>query len=120
MDRRRFIQSGLAGTAALGVAGSGLGLLSSCAEPKKKSPSTELRLSFQEYTAPGDSLNERLDFMEAHGIVGLEPGGSGLASRVAELQDALRGRKIGISAICAGFDGFILSEDANVLSLIHI
>ena len=45
---------------------------------------------------------------------GLEPGGRGLAKRVEELQKALQGRKIKISAICAGFDGVLISEQEPV------
>ena len=77
-------------------------------------PSPELRLSFQEGTAPGESLNEKLDYMENLGIVGFEPGGRNLAARVSEFQQALSGRNIKVSAICAGFDGFILAEDPKV------
>ena len=32
----------------------------------------ELKLSFQEGIAPGESLNEKLDFMEKLGVVGFE------------------------------------------------
>jgi sugar phosphate isomerase/epimerase len=52
--------------------------------------------------------------MENMGIAGLEPSGRGLASRINEFQQALRGRNIKISAICAGFEGFILAEDPEV------
>ncbi len=52
--------------------------------------------------------------MENLGIVGLEPGGRNLASRVEEFRKALSGRNIRISAICAGFSGFILAEDPAV------
>ncbi len=91
-------------------------LLTSCAPAKEKEQAkgTELRLSFQESTAPGESLAERLDFMESMGIVGLEPKGKNLAGRVNEIQQALSGRNIKVSAICAGFDGFILAEDPKV------
>jgi hypothetical protein len=58
-----------------------------------------LRLSAQEGVAPGKSLAEKLDFLEAQGFEGFEPGGGGLAKRVEELQQALQGRKIKISAI---------------------
>jgi len=116
MDRRRFLASSLLGTASLVAATSGTSLLTSCAPAEKKieTPSPELRLSFQEGTAPGESLNEKLDYMESMGIVGLEPGGGKLADRVGELQQALSGRNIKISAICAGFGGFILAEDPKV------
>ena len=116
MDRRKFITNSVLGTASLAMATSGASVLTSCASAEKKivTPSTELRLSVQEHTAPGESLSERLDFMESMGIVGLEPGGRNLASRVNEFQQALSGRNIKISAICAGFDGFILAEDPKV------
>ena len=116
MDRRKFITNSVLGTASLAVATSGASMLTSCAPSEKKivTPSTELRLSFQEGTAPGESLNEKLDYMENLGIVGLEPGGGNLAGRVNELQQALSGRNIKISAICAGFGGFILAEDPKV------
>lgn len=73
-----------------------------------------LKLSFQEGVAPGESLSEKLDLMEELGVVGLEPGGKGLGGRVDELRQALNGRNIKISAICAGFDGFILSTKPEV------
>lgn len=76
--------------------------------------SLPLKLSFQEGVAPGESLNEKLDRMEEMGVVGLEPGGKGLGDRVDELRQALNGRNIKISAICAGFDGFILSTKPEV------
>ena len=116
MDRRRFISSSVLGTASLAMAASGTSLLTSCASEEKKVvvPSTELRLSFQEGTAPGESLNEKLDYMENLGIVGFEPGGGNLAARVSEFQQALSGRNIKVSAICAGFGGFILAEDPKV------
>jgi sugar phosphate isomerase/epimerase len=73
-----------------------------------------LRLSCQEGVAPGKTLAEKLDFLEANGFEGFEPGGGGLANRVEELQKALQGRKIRISAICAGFKGVIISEQEEV------
>lgn len=74
----------------------------------------QLNLSLQEGVAPGESLNEKLDFMEKNGVVGLEPGGGNLAARVDEFKQALNGRNIKISAICAGFKGFILATDPAV------
>ena len=113
MDRRRFFASSMMGAASLAAATSGVSLLSSCA-PKESKPQVDLKLSFGEHTAPGESLAERLDFMENLGIVGLEPGGHNLANRVSEFQKELSGRNIKISAICAGFGGFILAEDPVV------
>lgn len=79
-----------------------------------KTSKAQLNISFQEGIAPGDSLKKKLDFMEKHGVVGFEPGGRGLKGRVKEIKDALRGRAIKVSAICAGFDGFILSTDPAI------
>ena len=115
MDRRRFLTNSMLGAAA--VATTGTSLFTSCSAPAKEQPKLqvpELRLSFQEGIAPGESLDEKLDFMEKLGIVGFEPGGRNLAARVDEIKKALSGRNIKVSAICAGFDGFILAEDPAV------
>ncbi len=80
-------------------------------DPSRKA---RLRLSCQEGVAPGKTLGEKLDFLEAQGFEGLEPGGRGLANRVEELQQALKGRKIRVSAVCAGFEGVLISEQEEV------
>lgn len=74
----------------------------------------KLNLSFQEGTAPGANLTEKFDYMEEHGVVGFEPHGKAMLARLQEMKDALRGRNIKVSAICAGFDGFILSSDPAI------
>ena len=95
MDRRDFLQKTLVGAAVAAAApwnllarpypqGEGLG---------KPGESNPLRLSFQENTAPGETLAERLDYMEAHGVTGFEPGGKNLSARVGELKQALRGQR---------------------------
>ena len=111
MNRRDFLKSNVLGAAGVALAASPIAAMTSCS-PKKED--VELKLSFQEKTAPGESLNERFDYMENLGIVGFEPGGRNLAARVNEFQQALRGRNIKVSAICAGFEGFILAEDPAV------
>jgi sugar phosphate isomerase/epimerase len=116
MDRRHFLTAAALGGAAVAAAS----VLSGCASAsndKKKKADVPLNLSFQEGIAPGETLSEKLDFMENLGITGFEPGGRGLAGRVKEIQDALNGRNIKVSAICAGFDGFILAEDPAVKEL---
>ena len=114
MNRKEFLQKSLFGAAAVAATSSSLGLISSCSSAEAKKNSPELRLSFQEGIAPGESLNEKFDFMENLGIVGFEPGGGNLAARINEIQQALNGRNIKVSAICAGFKGFILAEDPAV------
>lgn len=112
-NRRQFIKTTIAGSAALAAAGSG-SFASAKTEEKSVAGKAVLNISFQEGTAPGKTLNEKFDFMEAHGVVGFEPHGKALLARKQEMKDALRGRNIKVSAVCAGFDGFILSTDPAV------
>ena len=89
-------------------------LLASCdPKPKDKKATTPLNLCFQEGIAIGDTLQDKLDYMESLGVTGLEVGGRGLAGRVDEINNALKGRNVRMAAICAGFDGFILAEDGQ-------
>ncbi|MBR1575000.1 MAG: sugar phosphate isomerase/epimerase [Bacteroidales bacterium] len=113
MDRRDFFKTGLMGAGALAAASAPLGLLSGCA-PKAKPAQVPLHLSFQHGIAPGETLAEKLDFMEKLGIEGYEPGGQYLLEHFDEITQNLRGRSIKVSAICAGFRGFILAEDPAV------
>ena len=73
-------------------------------------PKAVLRLSCQEGVAPGKSLTEKLDFLEANGFEAIEPSGKGLSARVEEYHKALQGRKIKVSAVCAGFEGVLISD----------
>lgn len=114
MDRRDFLKSTMVGAAGVAIASSPIAALSSCTPKKEACCNTELKISFQEGTAPRQSLNEKFDYMESLGVVGFEPGGRGLAGRVNEIQQALNGRNIKVSAICAGFGGFILAENPAV------
>ena len=115
IDRRKFLKTSLAGAAVIGVGNS----LSAAGCESKGAPvypiKAELKISFQEGTAPGANLNEKFDFMEKHGVVGFEPHGRGMKARMQEFKDALKGRNIKVSAICAGFEGFILSTDPAIL-----
>lgn len=82
--------------------------------PIEETSSAVLKLSCQESRLPQEELSAKLDFLEETGYVGLEVGGKGLADRVTELQDALTGRSIKISAICAGFEGWLISPDPAI------
>lgn len=122
LNRRNFLRTTLSGAA---VAAASTGAFAACASkasadgdcPDTKSccnNKAKLNISFQEGIAPGENLNQKLDYMEKLGVVGFEPGGGGLKGRVKEIQDALKGRDIKVSAICAGFKGFILSTDPAI------
>ena len=112
--RRGFIRKiGIGGTfAALGTMPA-LASFSDAKEKKKSKSGVTLNLGLQEGVAPGESLSQKLDFMEANGVYGLEVGGGKLATRVPEIQKALQNRKVKISAICAGFKGWLISTDES-------
>ena len=74
----------------------------------------KLKLSCQENVAPGENMNEKLDFLEKYGFSGVELRGKNLTGRTGEIRKALRGRGIKVSAICAGFEGIIISEQEPV------
>ena len=109
LNRREFLTVSVA-TGAIGAVAPSAKAFTLPDPPQK----ARLRLSAQEGVAPGKSLAEKLDFLEAQGFEGFEPGGGGLAKRVEELQQALQGRKIKISAICGGFKGVLISEQEAV------
>ena len=117
LNRRNFLRITASGAAiaALGSASA----VSCSAQTSKKVQTTatapvELKISLQEGLTPGENLKAKLDFMEKSGVTGIELGGKNLAGRVKELKDALNGRNIKVSAICAGFEGFILSTDQAI------
>ena len=121
INRRDFLKTSLASTA-FAVGGSALIGCNSqttaqpeaCPSEKKCCNNAELKISFQEGNAIGETLNEKFDYMEKLGVVGFEPGGRNLKDRVKEIKEAQNGRNIKVSAICAGFQGFILSTDPAI------
>lgn len=112
LNRRSFLGTAVSGAA---LAASG-GLFSSfrSGSVTEKKRLVELKISCQEGVAPGASLTEKLDFMESLGIVGFEPWGGGLEKRVEEIQKALQNRNIKTSAICAGFEGWLIADDPAI------
>ena len=107
-DRRNFIKTATVAASVVGV-GAMTNMIGACSTaPVNNLP---LNLSFNEGIAPGANLNEKFDYMENLGIVGLEPWGGGLANRVNDIQQALRGRNIKVSVICAGFSGWLIAEN---------
>ncbi len=113
LDRRNFLKTSIAGSAAFVIAGCN-SVASAETKEEKSSGNVKLNISFQEGTAPGSNLMEKFDFMEEHGVVGFEPHGKPLLERKDEFVEALKGRNIKVSAVCAGFDGFILSTDPEI------
>ena len=121
LNRRNFLKASF-GSAALASLSATTGCCGSgdkdaCCTAKScvpYNPDAKLNISFQEGTLKLDNLNEKLDRMEKLGVNGLELGGGRLGNRVDDIKKALEGRNIKVSAICAGFRGYMLSEDENV------
>ena len=78
---------------------------------EEKETKAVLKLASQEGRAPGETLTEKLDFLEEHGFVGIEPWGSNLHERVEEFQKALQNRSVKLSAVTAGFEGYLIARD---------
>lgn len=81
---------------------------------KDAKPEAKLKLSSQDGRIPGDSLKAKVELMVKWNMDGLEVWGGELAGRVTEIQDALRGTNIKVSAICAGYQGVLISEQEEV------
>lgn len=114
VNRRSFIGTAMSGAALVASGGFFSSFKSEAKSTAHKKHSSHLKISCQEWVAPGNSLNEKLDFMESLDIVGLELGGKGLAGRVNEIKQALQNRNIKVSAICAGFDGWLIADDPAI------
>ena len=127
LNRRRFLKSSMMGAALATVGNSALAGSATLGRDEHQrlvqsesgSKVHELKISFQERIPPGETLREKFDYMEQHGVVGFEPSGKGLLQRVPQLKEELKGRNIQVSAVCAGFDGFILSTDAAIRKQFH-
>lgn len=113
-NRRSFLGTAVSGAALVASGGLFSSFRSESQAPAGKKHSPKLKISCQEGVAPGSTLSEKLDFMESLGIKGLEPWGGGLEKRVGELQQALQNRNIKVSAICAGFEGWLIASDPKI------
>ncbi len=109
VSRRELLAMG-----AIGGAAAVVGMAPSVAEAKEKPGKAALKIASQEGRIPGKDLAEKLAKMEKWDIDGVEFGGRGLEKRVPEIKAALANSKVKIAAICAGFDGALMSDDASV------
>jgi sugar phosphate isomerase/epimerase len=111
MDRRAFIKSSIAATAALAAAP-----LASRAEPADRNSNTpprktaQLNLCSQASRLPGSSHKEKVDNLIKFGGVGYElhP-----PFKPAEVLDAIKGTPVRIAAVCAADGPYIVSDDAQ-------
>jgi sugar phosphate isomerase/epimerase len=112
--RRTFLKKVTVGSAFTAVSYAPvIAAISSPVQEKKNIKTVALNLGLQEGVTPGESLAQKLDFLESNGAYGLEVGGGKLPERVTELQKALQNRKVKISAICAGFKGWLISSEES-------
>ncbi len=112
MQRRSFLKSSLVGAGlAAGVRAIGGSAVMAADEPAKKTPKAQLNLCSQASRLPGKTLREKVANLQEYGGVGLEVSGRGLAGKVKDIKDALKGTKVKASAICAGYSGCIISPD---------
>lgn len=115
LDRRGFLQGGAVAAAAMAVGGGvGMTAAKAAATEDKMNTKAVLRLSSGEGIIPGNSLAEKLDKMEKWGFEGLEVGGGYLRNNLRQLKEALKGREVRMSAICAGFDGWLIADDPAI------
>lgn len=111
MQRRSFLKSSLVGAGlAAGVRAIGGSAVMAAEEPAK-TPKAELKLCSQDGRLPGKTLKEKVANLQKYGGVGLEVWGRGLPKRVKDIKEALKGTKIKLSAVCAGYSGCIISPD---------
>lgn len=114
-NRRNFLKTLSIGGAAVSL-GAGTLTLSSFSGKAFETAGTKpkagltLNLSCQENVAPGNSLSEKLDFLESLGFTGFEQGCGGILQRAGEIKKALQNRKIKISVVCAGFEGHLIAD----------
>jgi sugar phosphate isomerase/epimerase len=114
-NRRDFIRTLSIGGALATIGGASAFASETIPKTTLKAVDTDLplKLCLQEGVAPGATLTEKLDFIEANGVVGFEVWGGGLSERVTEIQKALQNRNITLGAICAGFKGWLIAQDGK-------
>jgi len=99
MNRRSFLKACAIGSAVAAVSG-----LPLPAVAEEKKPAAVLKLGSQEGRIPGGSLKEKISNLEKWGGCGMEFGGNP-KGRIKEIQDAIKGTGVKVSALCWGSHG---------------
>ena len=111
MNRRKFLQAGLAGVGGLALARTTTGCASvSGGMPKLASPvkPAELHMGCQIARVPGREFAERFDFLESSGYDRVEISGGNwewLEKNVPALESAIKGRNLKFSVTCISARG---------------
>ena len=98
MNRREFLRRSVTGIAVSGALGCHRRGFGADAEPRQEAV---LKLGSQEGRIPGNTLRDKVLRLQDWGGVGLEIGGAP-ANRVKEIQEALQGTQVRVSALCWG------------------
>lgn len=69
-----------------------------------------MKIACQANLVPGEAMAEKLDRLEKYGFEGVELRGTNLLETEKEAEKAIRGRKIRVSTICAGYRGCALDS----------
>lgn len=111
MNRRSFLMNSLVGA----TAAASIRVLEAPARAQESSAPKKavMKLGSQEWIVPGRSFKEKVEKLAKWGGVGIELGGGGLWNRVKEVQEALSGTNIKVSAICAADGPYIVSDEAQ-------
>jgi sugar phosphate isomerase/epimerase len=109
MQRRDFLKSALVTAGAIG-AGSVARTAAADETSSQGKPQAVLKLSSQEWIVPGKSLKEKVANIVAYGGQGIELGSHDLEKRHKEVEEALAGTDIKISAICAADGPYIVPD----------
>lgn len=112
LDRRSVLRSGVALAAAAWTIPESRGAVRG--KPfQENAGRARLKLSSQDNRIPGGTLREKVEKLQQWGAHGIEFGGGGLAGRVKDIRQALAGTSIEVSAICAGYQGALISHDSG-------
>ncbi|MBI4881187.1 MAG: sugar phosphate isomerase/epimerase [Planctomycetes bacterium] len=112
VNRRDFLHAAGLTSAAAALGSGALGARGAQAAEEEAAVAL-LKLSSQEGRIPGESLPEKVERMAQWGFTGIEPHGGGLPGRVAEIQQALQGSGVSLSAVCAGYSGCLISHQES-------
>ncbi len=116
MQRRNFLKKSVAGAGLLAGLTAGDSSAAPAAEPGAKAPGSaggeaKLKLCSQDWRVPGKTIDAKFGTLTEWGGAGVEVSGRGLADRAGEIAAALKASGLGLSAVCAGYSGCLISSD---------
>lgn len=99
MNRRDFLTQSVVGAGAIaGLSAAAQRVIGAEEAPKKAA----LKICSQERRIPGKTLRDKVLQLQDWGGAGIELA-RGFTTKLAEIKDALKGTKVGVAAVCAGY-----------------